>query len=107
MRGDRSCRRDPLLKLKRMVDRAAREVRQYEEHRIKVPGMYGRGLEKEKKEIARFGRKWAKFNSFLSPSLLSMPWQLVLLAPLSPSSLFTYGQKPTGHGGLLLLLQLL
>ena len=50
MRGDRSCRRDPLLKLKRMVDRAAREVRQYEEHRIKVPGMYGIGLEKEKKK---------------------------------------------------------
>ncbi len=60
MRGDRSCRRDPLLKLKRMVDRAAREVRQYEEHRIKVPGMYGRGLEKERKRNSALWKEMGK-----------------------------------------------
>ena len=38
VRPSSQCRKDPLKKLKRMVDKAALEVKQYEEEHIQVPG---------------------------------------------------------------------
>ena len=39
---DRSCARDPLVQLKKIIRKAADEVHQYEEEHIKVPGKRGR-----------------------------------------------------------------
>jgi hypothetical protein len=38
LRRDHKCRKDPLVLLKKAVNKAADEVRQYEEDNISVPG---------------------------------------------------------------------